>query len=194
MKKHLQYLNFPNTKILKITLSLTVIASVAIALAHATIVIVTLTLEPLSPKVNESMQFSLFLETPLQVPVEDAIIILEAKPKDGETTKVIKAQLAEDPEIPGTYRGEITPTKEGPWDFFFRDQTYKAEEATQHVEVLVGKENFPDIEFIFPPTAIQNTNNWRTWVIWIVGMPLIAAIILTILVLKNPKKDTKIVS
>jgi len=149
MKKHLQYLNFPNTKILKITLSLTVIASVAIALAHATIVIVTLTLEPLSPKVNESMQFSLFLETPLQVPVEDAIIILEAKPKDGET---------------------------------------------KHVEVLVGKENFPDIEFIFPPTAIQNTNNWRTWVIWIVGMPLIAAIILTILVLKNPKKDTKIVS
>ncbi len=186
-----QNLTLAQTKILKITLVMAVIASLAIALAHATIVIVTLTIDPLTPKVNEPFQFSVFLETPLQVPVEDAILILEAKPKDGVTTEVTRIQLAEDAESPGTYRGELTPNKEGPWDFFFRDQTYKAEEANQHIEVLVGEENFADIEFIFPPTAIQSSNSWRTWLIWLVGLPLVAAIILTVFVLTKSTNESK---
>jgi len=176
---------------LKISFVITVITAVAIAFAHATIVIVTLTLEPLTPNVNEPLAFSLYLETPLQVPVEDAILILEAKPKDGQTTEVTRVNLAEDSENPGTYRGEIIPTKEGAWDFFFRDQTYKAEEANQHIEVLVGQENFPDIEFIFPPTAIESGNSWRTWLIWLVGLPLVAAIILTVFVLTSSREDTQ---
>ncbi len=186
-----QNLTLAQTKILKITLVMAVIASLAIALAHATIVIVTLTIDPLTPKVNEPFQFSVFLETPLQVPVEDAILILEAKPKDGVTTEVTRIQLTEDAESPGTYRGELTPNKEGPWDFFFRDQTYKAEEANQHIEVLVGEENFADIEFIFPPTAIQSSNSWRTWLIWLVGLPLVAAIILTVFVLTKSTNESK---
>ncbi len=167
------------------------IVASAIALAHATIVIVTLSLNPLTPQVNETLDFSVYMETPLQVPVEDAIIFVEAKPKDGITTEVTRIQLTEDRENPGTYRGNITPNKEGAWDFFFRDQTYKAEEANQHIEVLVGKENFSDIEFIFPPTAIESRNSWRTWLIWLVGLPLVAAIILTVFVLTGSKNDTK---
>jgi len=143
-----QIKQFYKLKMFKLSLVFAVITAIAIALAHATIVIVTLTLDPLTPNANEEMAFSLYLETPLQVPVEDAIIFLEAKPKDGQTTEVIRIQLEEDSESPGTYLGELTPNKEGPWDFFFRDQTYKAEEANQHIEVLVGQENFPDIEFI----------------------------------------------
>ena len=189
-----QNLKIIQTKTLKITLILAVIASLAIALAHATIVIVTLNVDPLTPQVNEAMQFSIFLETPLQVPVEDAILIVEAKPKDGVTTQITRIELIEDAQSPGTYRGEITPTKEGPWDFFFRDQTYKAEEATNHVEILVGEENFSDIEFIFPPTAIQSSNSWRTWLIWLVGLPLVAAIILTVFVLTKSPEETKPIS
>ena len=175
----------------KVAVVLTALVAIAVALAHATIVIVTLTLDPLTPKVNEPLNFSLYLETPLQVPVEDAIIILEAKPKDGVTTEVTKVTLNEDPEKPGSYLGEITPNKDGPWDFFFRDQTYKAEEANQHIEVRVGEENFADIEFIFPPTAIQSSNSWRTWLVWLVGLPLVAAIILTVFVLTSSSKDEK---
>lgn len=186
-----QLVKISQFKIVKLGLIFTLLTAIAIALAHATIVIVTLSLDPLTPAVDEPLAFSIYMETPLQVPVEDAIIFLEAKPKDGVTTEVTKIQLEEDSESPGTYRGEITPNKDGPWDFFFRDQTYKAEEANQHIEVLVGKENFADIEFIFPPTAIQSSNSWRTWLIWLVGLPLVAAIILTVFVLTSGSKEDK---
>lgn len=184
-----QTYQFSKLNITRFSLVIVGITSIAFVFAHATIVIVTLSLVPLTPVVDEPLAFSLYLETPLQVPVEDAIILLEAKPKDGETTQTIKVDLLEDPENPGSYQGELTPNKEGAWDFWFRDQTYKAEEASQHIEILVGEENFPNIEFLFPPTATENSNRLSSWLIWVIGLPIVAAIGLTVFVLTSGSKE-----
>ena len=88
----------------------------------------------------------------------------------------------------GTYQTSVNLPQEGPWQLFFRDQTFKREEATASASINVGMENPEIIEFIFPPTQVSSNNLW-VWLVWVIGLPILAAIIVTVLVLSTGNAD-----
>lgn len=152
----------------------------SVALAHASIVIVTLTITPNKFEAQQDFQIKLYLEDLLKTPIEDAVILVEATPESSSVQPII-ANLKE--ELAGSYQATLNLPREGKWELFFRDQTFKQEEATATATIDVGKEN-PEIEFIFPPTKVSSSNLW-IWLIWVIGLPIIAGIIVTVLVLSN---------
>ena len=156
-----------------------------VVFSHASVVIVTLTITPRSPEANQNFQIELYLEDPLQTPVEDAIILVEASMQEVDSVPII-ANLTEN--SAGTYQTNIKLPQEGTWELFFRDKTFKQEEATALTSITVGTENPKRIEFIFPPTQISSNNLW-VWLIWVIGLPIVAALIVTVLVLSSGKAE-----
>ena len=153
--------------------------------SHASIVLVTLTVTPKSPEANQNFQIELYLEDPLQTPIEDAIILVEASLQGLNSVPII-ANLKES--SAGVYQTNIKLPQEGAWELFFRDQTFKKEEATARVSINVGTENPEKIEFIFPPTQVSSNKLW-VWLVWVIGLPIVAALIVTVLVLSSGKVE-----
>ena len=166
--------------------SFLLLISLSIVHSHASIVIITLTITPNAPKANKDFQIELYLEDPLQTPIEDAVILVEASLKENNNPEPITFNFVET--SAGTYQSSINLPEEGTWELFFRDQTFKREEATANVDINVGKENPETIEFIFPPTKVDSNNLW-VWLVWVIGLPIVAAIIVTVLVLSSSKSD-----
>ncbi len=171
---------------MKRLISLLLLSFFSIVCSHASIVIVTLTITPTSPKANQDFQIELYLEDPLQTPIEDAIILVEASLEGTVNFEPITVSLLET--SAGTYQSSINLTQEGTWELFFRDQTFKREEATARVNINVGTENPETIEFIFPPTQVSSNNLW-VWLVWVIGLPIVAAIVVTVLVLSSGKPE-----
>lgn len=171
------------------------LASLSGAAAHATIVFGTLTVEPNPPPVAEPFELSLTIDDPTGVPVEDAVVLAEfslgtdggALDQDTPVVDQPAAPLAtaEFRETsPGTYRADVTLPRGGSYRLLLRDRTFQQEEATQLVTLTVGgEEPLEPIEFIFPPTATDA--GLRTWLIWLIVLPLAAGVIVTLLVLRG---------
>ncbi len=167
---------------MKWLISFLLFISLSAVFSHASIVLVTLTITPRSPKVNQDFQIELYLEDRFQTPIEDAIILVELSPEEVSGFVPIIANLTE--VSAGTYQTSVNLLKEGSWQLFFRDQTFKREEATASASIKVGAENPETIEFIFPPTQVSSNNLW-VWLVWVIGLPILAAIIVTVLVLST---------
>jgi len=77
-----------------------------------------------------------------------------------------------------------------------RDQTFRQEEARANLSfVVLGSDtelvNEASIPFVFPPTA-TGSQGLRTWLIWLIALPVVAGIVVTAFVLlstSNPKPD-----
>ncbi|MEZ4631486.1 MAG: hypothetical protein R2880_12410 [Deinococcales bacterium] len=163
-------------------------------LAHATLVLVRLELSPNPPQVAQPVKLQLSLQTALQLPVEDAKILLELRPKDNPQALPISYYLTESE--PGFYDINLNLPTAGVWDAYFRDQTFTQEEATAHVDLVVyddvSARALEAIEFIFPPTATGPTaNSLKTWLIWVIALPILAGVAVTILVLSQSKSKDK---
>ncbi len=155
--------------------------------SHASIVLVTLTVTPKAPEAGQNFQIELHLEDPLQTPIEDAIILVEASLQGISDSVPIISNLTEN--SAGVYQTTIKLPQEGTWELFFRDQTFKQEEATARVSINLGAENPEKIEFIFPPTQVTSNNLW-VWLVWVIGLPIVAALIVTVLVLSSGKVES----
>ena len=172
---------------MKKLLSLSILIFLSIVFSHASVVLVDLTLIPQTPKANQNFKLQLHLKDPLQTPIEDAVILVEATLEGGENSQPITTNLKET--LVGTYQGSLNLPQDGAWELFFRDQTFKREEATARVSINIGTENPEIIQFVFPPTNTLDSNNLLVWLIWVIGLPIVAAIIVTILVLSNSKVE-----
>ena len=153
-----------------------------VAAAHATIVFGTLTTDPTPPRPDVPTAIELVMVDPVDAPVEDAIVIVEATGPDGIT------QIVTDPATetsPGAYRAMLVFPEAGTWTLLLRDQTFRQEEARATVEWQVGQDGDSDpVAFLFPPTA-TGPQSLTTWLVWLIGLPVVVGAIVTVMVLRS---------
>jgi len=154
----------------------------AVALAHATIVFGTVSSEPAPVRAGEPAALLLEMRDPVDAPVEDAVVFVEAGPPSGgpvlESDRFAEIR-------PGVYRTEIVLPERGEWTLRFRDQTFRQEEAQAVITLGVGPDGgAEERSFIFPPTATGPTG-LTTWLVWLIGLPLVAGLVVTVMVLRG---------
>jgi YtkA-like len=157
------------------------LALLTVVSAHAFLVTGTLTTTPSPTKANEPFSLKLDMHDPAMVPVEDATVIAEFT-QEGQS-QMLSFNFTE--KEPGLYYADVTLPSQGTYTLLLRDQTYQQEEARATLQFTVGSTD--TISFIFPPTK-TSSNNLQTWLIWVIGIPVLAGIIVTVLVLMNTKK------
>jgi hypothetical protein len=166
----------------KALILLFLLAFLSLVSAHAFFVTGTLSTIPSPSKANEPFILQLDMIDPAQVPVEDAILVAEFT-SEGQSQALSFNFF--DSGTPGLYSAEVSLPKDGTYKLLLRDQTYQQEEAKAPLEFTLGSTD--TISFIFPPTQTAS-NNLQTWLIWVIAIPVLAGIIVTVLVLMNTKK------
>ena len=155
--------------------------------AHATIVLGTLTTEPSSPVVGQSFALNLAMTDPTGLPIEDAVVMAEFERPGRETVSVTLPET----DLGGVYAGSVTLPEAGNYTLVLRDRTFRQEEARVSLELTLGQGPlFPEGEnsVIFPPTATTSASSLSRWLIWVIALPLVAGIVVTVLVLRSPQK------
>lgn len=152
------------------------------ALAHATLVLGQFEVLPENPTPSTPLTLEISLMDPTQVPVQDAHVSAELRPVGAPEAEPVRAEFAET-ETAGRYRSQTELPRAGAYNVLLRDQTYRQEEASARLEtpLRVGAANAAQ-GFVFPPTAV-GAAGWRTWLLWLVGLPVVAALLVTVLVL-----------
>lgn len=171
----------------KFAVALSVLLLGATVFAHATLVLGTLTSDPDAPRPSEPFTLSVELVDPTQVPVEDAWVLAEFRQQDAPAGSEPVTARFEESETPGVYRAQVTLPERGAYTLLLRDQTYRQEEAQAELTFNVGRETSPEnLSFVFPPTA-TGPQSLTVWLAWLIGLPLMAAAIVTVLVLTRGK-------
>lgn len=164
-------------------LLITALALWAVAGAHATLVFGTVRTQPAPPPVGAPTTLTLELRDPTETPVEDAVVQAEAIPPGGEDPTVQSGRF--DEVEAGRYRGRLTLDAPGAWSVRFRDTTFRQEEARATVTLEVGPGGATEpVSFIFPPTD-TGPRSLSTWLVWLIGLPLAAGAIVTVMVLRS---------
>jgi hypothetical protein len=168
------------------------------ALAHATLVFGVATVTPDPPLPGTPFELTLRLEDPTLTPIEDAVVTVElrAMPAEGlpapstealdlppplASTRLVETE-------PAVYRATLTLAADR-YHLLVRDQTYPWEEAHASVVLSLAGEAVGRLPFILPPTQVAPRSLW-TWLLWLVGLPLVAGAVVTVLVLTSAKKPT----
>jgi len=154
--------------------------------AHATLVFGTLTSEPTIPQVDEAFTMMMLMTDPTNIPIEDAIVIAEFRHPDADDPIIVEMTETSNP---GVYETDVTLYLPGNYNVLLRDKTFRQEEAKAELEInLTGDAPVfveGDNTIVFPPTATTDPNSVRTWLIWVIALPVLAGIVVTVLVLRN---------
>lgn len=159
-----------------------------VAGAHATVVLGTLKTAPDPPRAGVPTVITIHLEDPTLAPVQDAVVLVDLKDPDGGDVPDLR--LVEVPEPEGTYRAEWTPGSDGTFAVTIRDRTFRQEEAVAELSLRVGEgqELNGEVPFLLPPTPIA-PRSIATWLVWLIGLPVVVGIIVTVLVLRTAPKS-----
>jgi hypothetical protein len=176
---------FPRAGLLVTLAFLPVLLSPRYASAHAFFVTGNITTTPTPAPAGEEFILQIEMTDPIGAPVEDAVVAAEFT-KDAEMSRFEFF----DSGVPGLYSAKVTLPEEGTYSLLLRDTTFKQEEARATLEFTLGPGQPNNIAFIFPPTQ-TGSSNLSVWLIWVIGIPVVAAIIVTVLVLMNTKDDAK---
>lgn len=164
--------------------------------AHAFLVLGELTVTPDPPIAGEPITLTVRMHDPSLAPVEDAIVFVELR-RQGAVTDAVPAASTEAPELPppdarvdlvetaaGVYEGVLAAPPAGTHHLLIRDQTFQWEEANASVMLDLDGRAQGTIPFILPPTATSPRSLW-VWLLWLVGVPVLAGLVVTALVLGN---------
>lgn len=167
---------------------LLVLVSASPAAAHATLVLGRFSVSPAAPAAGQQLTLELGLEDPTQVPIQDAVVFAELRPTADGSAEPVRGEFTESA-TPGVYRATVTLPRAGDYQVLLRDQTYRQEEADATLEapLQIGDSNAVQ-NFNFPPTA-TGAAGWRTWLLWLVGLPIVAAVLVTVLVLTRGESE-----
>ena len=167
------------------------------ALAHATLVFGVVTVAPDPPVPGAPFELTLRLEDPGLTPVEDAVVTVELRaiPAEGLPVPSTEALHLPPPLVstrlvetgPAVYRASLTLAAPDRYHLLVRDQTYPWEEAHASVVLPLAGETVGELPFILPPTQVAPRSLW-TWLLWLIGLPLVAGAVVTVLVLTSAKK------
>lgn len=181
------------TRWLRRLAALTAAAAVASAAAHATLVFGVIRVEPDPPPPGVPFLLGITLEDPSLAPVEDAVVFVELRPMpEGDLPPPATAAPDLPPPLrlirlverePATYHGEVDVPTAGRYHLLVRDQTFAWEEANASVVLAVGAAPVGELPFILPPTQVAPRSLW-TWILWLVGLPVAAGLVVTVLVLR----------
>ena len=164
-----------------------------VVFAHATLVLGTVSSTPATPQPGEDFEINLKLEDPTGLAIEDAVVFAEFRsPGTSLESEPVRRVTLEETSA-GSYAASLALPNAGEWSLFLRDQTFRQEEATAQVTFTVGEGvtgDPPARSFVFPPTATNPP--LRVWLYWMLGVPLLAAVVVTVLVLTNSKEPQKI--
>jgi hypothetical protein len=163
--------------------------------AHATLVFGELVFapDPIVPGARATV--SVTLEDPTLTPVEDAIVSLEFRPMDAGGAPL--AADAEPPPLrdvrlvetaPAVYTADLDLPEPGSYQVRVRDRTFQWEEATASVVVVVDDRPLGVLPFVLPPTQV-GPRGLTTWLLWLIGVPLVAGGVVTVLVLTSNRSD-----
>lgn len=167
-------------------LTLAALLAASAAVAHATLVFVDVTSEPMPPLAGQPLVLRIDMRDPVNAPVEDAIVFVEATAPNGST--MISSDRFEETDA-GVYETTLTLAAAGDWTLLFRDRTFRQEEANATIGLTVGPDGTAEpLTFIFPPTA-TGPQSLTTWLVWLVGLPLVAGLVVTVMVLRNSPED-----
>jgi hypothetical protein len=167
------------------------------ALAHATLVFGVATVTPDPPTAGAPFELTLRLEDPGLAPIEDAVVIVELRampaagvPAPSTETLDLAPPLASTRLLetePAVYRGSLTLPAPELYHLLVRDQTYPWEEAHASVVLSLEGETVAGLPFVLPPTQVAPRSLW-TWLLWLIGLPLVAGAVVTVLVLTSAKR------
>ena len=159
----------------------------SVAAAHATIVFGTLTVQPNPPQADMPLELGLTIDDPVGAPVEDAVVVAQFTLAEGADLDVDAEPVATTDfreTAPGAYAADVVIPADGVYRVVLRDRTFAQEEAIQIVTMEIGgDEPLDPIDFIFPPT--ETGAGLGTWLVWLIAIPLVAGIVVTILVLRG---------
>ncbi len=155
--------------------------------AHATLVLGSFKVTPTQPTAGSELTLELDLTDPTQVPIEDAYVFAELRPVSAPNAEPVRGDFSET--NPGIYITKVTLPRAGAYQVKLRDQTYRQEEASAVLEspLRVGGYNSAQT-FVFPPTA-TGPASLRSWLLWLIGLPVVAAVLVTVLVLTRGKDE-----
>lgn len=147
--------------------------------AHAFIVTGNITTVPIDAKPREMFTLYIDMTDSAGTPVEDAIVAAEFT-KDGRMRRFEFSAG----DRPGLYFTKVNLPEEGEYSLLLRDTTYSQEEARATLTFTLGIKQIEQIPFIFPLTK-TSSNPLSVWLIWIIGIPILAGIIVTVVVLRR---------
>jgi hypothetical protein len=172
------------------------------ASAHATLVLGEVRVSPDPPLPGEPFRLSVTLVDPAMAPVEDAVVVVELREHRAETAAA-PAASTEAPDLsepklerplvetsPARYEGDLVVSRAATYHLLIRDQTFEWEEANASVLLPVGGAAVGTLPFILPPTAIGPRSLW-TWLLWLVGLPVVAGLVVTVLVLTSGRSSER---
>ncbi|MDF1522887.1 MAG: hypothetical protein P1P87_08715 [Trueperaceae bacterium] len=162
------------------------------AAAHATLVFGELTLTPDPATAGAPLSVTVTLEDPSLTPLEDAIVTLEFRtldagaaplPTDGTYPPALRTvRLVE--EESAVYTADLDLPTAGSYQVRVRDNTYQYEEANASVVLALDGRPLGVLPFVLPPTQV-GPRSLTTWLVWLIGLPLVAGAVVTVLVLTS---------
>ncbi len=174
----------------RVSVALALTLSVSVALAHPMLVIGEVRFLPDPPVPGRSASVVLNLQDTSLTEVEDAVVFLElregvpaAENDQPRGEPVVSTDRLEET-APGVYETTIAVPALGDYTLSIRDRTYRQEEAVANVELVLDGEPVDFVPFVLPPTATGPTS-LGSWLVWLVGVPLLAGVIVTVLVLRS---------
>ena len=85
----------------------------------------------------------------------------------------------------------LTLPDTGDWQLLLRDQTFRQEEAKAELSFPVGTgDGGAVLDFVFPPT--DTGQSVATWLVWVVALPVVAGIIVTVVVLRRGEQEGEV--
>lgn len=170
----------------------------SIAYGHATLVFGVARVSPDPPVPGAPLALTLTLEDPSLAPVEDAIVFVELRPMAADGAP-LPPPSTEAPDLPpplaslrlteadpAVYHGTVVLPATGRYHLLVRDQTFPWEEANASVVLPLTGAPVGELPFILPPTQVAPRSLW-TWILWLVGLPLVAGAVVTLLVLRGAR-------
>lgn len=163
-----------------------------VALAHPMLVIGEVQFEPDPPVPGAEARVRLTLQETSLAEVEDAVVFIELREgpprseEDAPRREPLVATDRMDEVAPGVYETLVPAPQAGVYTLTVRDRTYRQEEAVANLRLELGAGEVGPVPFVLPPTAIGPAS-LGSWLIWLVGVPLLAGVLVTVLVLRSGK-------
>lgn len=160
------------------------------ALAHPMLVIGEVRLVPDPPGPGAQATVIVNLQDTSLTEVEDAVVFLELRPgapaSEGDQPRGEPLESTDRLEetSPGIYETEMEVPPPGEYTLSIRDRTYRQEEAVANVALVIDGDPVDFVPFVLPPTA-TGPASLGSWLIWLVGVPLLAGVVVTVLVLRS---------
>jgi hypothetical protein len=162
---------------LPVCLVLVALVFAGVAFAHPSEILGTLRSDPATPAPGVPFTLELSLEDTDEVPTESARVQAEIYRKDASQDFAAIRTDFKVTGTPGTYRTTLRLPEAGPWTVRLRERTFTHEDAAVEVEFGVRPARNPTAwEFIFAPPSPPTLG---TWLLWVVGVPLLAGAVVT---------------